>query len=50
MKREIGLMFEDEQGKVEWEKHNHFIERGDEGEMLREDVMQVSLLVRHSIS
>ena len=27
------LMFEDEHGKVEWEKHNHCIERGDEGEM-----------------
>ena len=38
-------MFKDEQGKVEWEKHNHCIERGDEGEMqrIREYVMQVSL-------
>ena len=33
MKREIGLMFEDEQGKLEWEKHNRCIERGDGGEM-----------------
>ena len=36
-------MFEDGQGKLEWEKHNHCIKRGDRGEMLREYVMQVSL-------
>ena len=37
------LMFEDGKGKLEWEKHNHCIKRGDGGEMLREYLMQVSL-------
>ena len=27
------LLFEDGKGKVEWEKHNHCIERGDGEEM-----------------
>ena len=29
------LLFEDGKGKVEWEKHNHCIERGDGEEMKR---------------
>ena len=37
------MLFENGEGKVEWEKHNHCIDRGYGGEMLREYVMQVFL-------